>query len=610
MLDISRLKNRITLDKLKLYDGPNEYIHRLRIDALKGKVNLTPNQIRYIENNYDKEVIEINKIIEITPFFGEELKNKWELSFTPERLLVETLLVDDEKFYHVKGKLTRKQKKSELYFIPKSQVNTDIYSEDINESDLDIDFDKYTELNILGRTLFDHQKQGVKFLIPRDKCILADDMGLGKTTTAIVAALETGVERILIVCPANAKINWKREIMNYGVPEEDISIIKSGHWNPKKFTIINYDILKNFHTLIDGRKKYNDYDIIRHLVNYEFELIICDEAHMLKNPSASRSKVVLEVSENIKRRWLLTGTPIANRPMDYYNLLLLCDCPLTSNWRTFAMRYCAGRLIKKRLGGGKYRQIWLTNGASNLDELHNRTRKYILRRKKEDHLNLPPKIVSPYYLELDDMEAYNKAFEEYLEWARSEGKKLGSGRHMVELIVLRKFIAMKKTEHTIELVEQAIEQGRKIIIFTNFTDTFNVLMKHFGKLAVGHNGKMNDKQKQISVDRFQSEDEVKVFVGNLLSAGTAITLTKADFVIMNDLDYVPSNHAQAEDRAWRIGSEKVVNVYYPIFEDTIDVMMYEMLQRKKEIINTVIGDTQEVVDISRDMVSQLSLSKF
>ena len=419
-----------------------------------------------------------------------------------------------------------------------------------------------------------------------------------------IASIESKSEKILIVCPANAKINWFREINAY-IPEDEISIIKSGHWNPKKYTIINYDILKNFHTITDGRKKYKEHEIRRELVEEGFDLVIMDEAHMVKNPKANRTKIMNQVTEKIKKRWLLTGTPIANRPMDFFNLLNICDSPVTASWKQFAFRYCDGKKFKKRLKSGAYKDIWITDGASNLEELHDRTKNLILRRKKEDHLDLPPKIVAPYYVEIEDMNQYHKVFDEYLAWAKSEGKKLGSGRHMVELIVLRKYLSLEKTKLTIELAEQAVENGQKVIIFTNFTHSFDYLMNHFGGLAVGHNGKMNANSKQNSIDRFQEDDNVKVFVGNLISAGTAITLTKAETVIMNDLDFVPSNHSQAEDRAHRIGSTSTTNVYYPIAVGTIDEMMFKILEKKRKIIDTVIGDEHVSMDIENDLFGEL-----
>ena len=181
---------------------------------------------------------------------------------------------------------------------------------------------------------------------------------------------------------------------------------------------------------------------------------------------------------------------------------------------------------------------------------------------------------------------------------------------MVELIVLRKYLALEKTKQSIALAEQAIENGKKVIIFTNFTHSFDALMKHFGKLAVGHNGKMNSTQKQNSVDRFQNDDKVMVFVGNLISAGTAITLTEAEVVIMNDLDFVPSNHAQAEDRAYRISQTKMVNVYYPIVIGTIDEYVFELLEKKRKIIDTVIGDKHVSMDIEEDLFGEFMSGYF
>ena len=602
MLDIGKLKNRKTLLKLETYEGKNEYLISLkeRLDK-EGSFPISPSVSEYVENNFDKDPVDVNKVITITEFLGKQLQEKFELNHVPEKIFVETVLGDTEKSYHVRGKVFKNQKYSPLFYVPKTQVFENLYDTEIN---VEVDFEKYQKLDRRGWKAFPHQEKGIKFLLSKKNCILADDMGLGKTFQSIVSALETGAEKVLVVCPANAKINWYREISNF-VPEEDISILKTGHWNPKKFTIINYDILKNFHTLIDNRKNYEEWEINRHLVNEGYDIIILDEAHMVKNPKADRTKIVNQIAESIGKRWLLTGTPIANRPMDYFNLLNLCESPVTSSWKYFAFRYCDGKKFKKKLNSGQYKDIWLTDGASNLEELHERTKSLILRRKKEDHLDLPPKIVAPYYIEIDDMKGYGNVFEEYLEWAKSEGKRLGSGRHMVELVVLRKYIAQEKVKHTIELAEQAIENGQKVIIFTNFTHSFDALMNHFGRIAVGHNGKLSGTQKQKSIDGFQENENIKVFVGNLVSAGTAITLTAAQVVIMNDLDFVPANHAQAEDRAFRIGQSKTVNVYYPIAQGTIDEMMYEMLQKKKRVINTVVGDEQEEFDISTDFFKKL-----
>ena len=607
MLDISKLKNRKTLAKLEEYKGNNEYILSLQ-EKLKKDPSffISPSVAEYIELNYYKDSVEINKVIDITEFFGKQLQEKFELNHVPEKIFIETILGDTEKSYHVKGKVFKNQKYSPIFYLPKTQVFENLYDLEV---EVEVDFEKYQKMDKRGWKLFPHQEQGVKFLLSKNNRILGDDMGLGKTIMSTVASIESGSKKVLIVCPANAKINWFREINAY-IDEDEISIIKSGHWNPKRYTIINYDILKNFHTITDGRKNYKEHEIHRHLENEGFDLIIMDEAHMVKNPSSNRAKIISQITKNIKRKWLLTGTPLANRPMDFYNLLKICESPVTTSWKQYAFRYCDGKKFRKKLKTGQYKDIWLTDGASNLEELHERTKDLILRRKKDDHLDLPPKIVAPYYMELDDMNEYNRAFDEYLEWAKSEGKRLGSGRHMIELIVLRKYLALEKTKQSISLAEEAIENGKKVIIFTNFTHSFDALMKHFGRLAVGHNGKMNGTQKQHSVDAFQNDENVKVFVGNLISAGTAITLTEAEVVIMNDLDFVPANHAQAEDRSHRLGSTSTTNVYYPIAVGTIDEQMFDMLERKRKIIDTVIGDEHVSMNIQEDLFDKILRNYF
>lgn len=602
MIDLTKLKSKTTLEKVRNYEGKNEHILKMKKKLENdGFFLMTPSQISYVEENYNFSPIELNKIVEITSYLGEQLKEKFTLKNIPEKVFIETLLSDGEKSYHVKGKLYKNQKESVLYHIPKTQLLTDLFFEPYE--DLEVDFESVNKVNKKNRNLFPHQEIAIKFLLKRDKSILSDDMGLGKSKSSIAAALLSGAEKILVVCPANAKINWFREITEY-IDEEMVTIVKSGYWQPKVFTIINYDILNRFHEIQDKRKK----EEAKSYINEEkFDLMIVDEAHMIKNKDTIRGKIVSQIAENIPKVWLLTGTPIANRPMDYYNLLKVCQVPVTDNFQHFAYRYCAAKSFNKKLKSGKIKKIWLTDGASNLEELHQKTKNYILRRKKEDHLNLPPKIISPFYLELNNRKGYESAFEEYVNWLKLEGKDLGAARQMVEMTVLRKFISQEKVESTFEMVENFLEQSenKKIIIFTVFTESLKKLKESFGDMAVCHNGEMSDKDKQKSIDRFQSDPTVRVFIGNIISAGSAITLTASDTTIFHDMDFVPANHQQAEDRNYRIGQDKTVNIYYPIFEDTIEEKIYEVLQKKKEIISKVMGEKVDHIDIAEDFVSSI-----
>lgn len=605
MIDLTKLKNKTTLEKIRNYSGDNDHILKMkkRLDS-EGFFVLTSSQISYIEDNHERDTMEINRVVDITPYLGEQLKEKYELKNIPERVFVEKFLTENDKSYHVKGKLYKNQKQSILFHIPKTQLLTDMFYEPYE--DLEVNFDSVNKINKKNRSLFKHQESAIKFLLKKNKSILSDDMGLGKTKSAIAAALLSGSEKILVICPANAKINWFREITEY-IDEEMVTIVKSGFWQPKVFTIINYDILNRFHEIEDKRKK----EEIKSFINEEkFDLLIVDEAHMIKNKSSIRGKIVAQISENIERVWLLTGTPIANRPMDYYNLLKVCKIPVVDNFQHFAYRYCAAKSFNKKLASGKVKRIWLTDGASNLEELHIKTKNYILRRKKEDHLDLPPKIISPFYLELDDRKGYDNAFNEYVEWLKLEGRKLGPARQMTEMVILRKFISEQKVPLTLDMVNNFLEQSenRKIIIFTVFTESLKKLKEELGDIAVCHNGEMNEKEKQKSIDEFQANPNKRVFIGNIISAGSAITLTASDTTIFHDIDFVPSNHQQAEDRNYRIGQEKTVNIYYPIFQDTIEEKIYEMLNRKKQVISKIMGEENKNIDISDDFIDLFKTS--
>ena len=600
MINLDDIRGHSAISLLESYEGINPYLMKLKIEFLKNKkLALTENQSKYIMDNHDREPVYVNRVVGITSYLGDELQKQETLSFVPEKVLIEFILAETEKTFHIYGKLKQNQKESKMYWLPKTQVTDDPYFEPIK---IDVDFTKYNDvLAKSGKKLYQHQEEGVKFLLSRNGCILADDMGLGKSIQSIIAALESGAKKILVVCPSSTKINWEREI---NVFCEDTAIIDGKKWDDAKFTIINFDILKNFHTLHDGKKrKEGEPEVIlnRDLAEAGFDLAIIDEAHYLKNNESIRGKIMVELStkHNIDKVWLLTGTPVANRPMDFFNLLKIIKSPIANNWKYFAVRYCDGRQFFRTLKNGQRKQIWLTDGASNLEELANKTKNTIIRRLKTEVLDMPDKVMTPMHHILDKkgLKDYDLLWEQYMEKRKLEGKKTNElQKDLVELILLRQFIANQAIPYTIEMAENAIEMGRKVIIFTSFTEELEIISNHFGKLAVKHNGPMTSTQKQKSVDSFQNNPKVKVFVGNIKSAGVGITLTEATVVIFNSFDWVPGNNEQAEDRAFRIGQKNDVNVYYQLFDDTISSRMWVMLNNKKDVISTIMGDKKLTED--------------
>jgi len=292
---------------------------------------------------------------------------------------------------------------------------------------------------------------------------------------------------------------------------------------------------------------------------------------------------------------------MTSRPIDYFNLLSLVDSPVAKNWMAYVVRYCAGYQFK--VGP---RKVWNVMGASNLEELRDRTTNTILRRLKEDVLDLPEKIITPIYLRLKSKE-YENLMGEYYEWYRSKPDESNSLTvQFTKLTKVRQVIANEKTLQTIELAENIIEQGKKVIIFCNFTESLDAIVQHFGKSAVKVNGSMSKVERQNSVDRFQEDEKVKVFVGNIKAAGVGITLTAAEAVIMNDLSFLPSDHSQAEDRAYRIGQKNNVLVYYPLFENTIEGLIYDILMAKKQVIATVMGDNVNSADFVEEIMNRIN----
>ena len=556
------------LSLLDSYSGSNNHILYLKTKKeTNKKFYPTRTQSDYIINYYDTVPKIARKWVDLDTYFAKKFTEERYLMETPEKIYIEKLLVEKEKSYHIWGKFFEKDPLTE-FWVPKSSL---IKTHNVEK--VEVDYSKYDH-----RPPLEHQKEAVEKLAGSRRFILADDMGLGKTTATIIAALETGAKKILIICPASLKINWQREIENY--TDRPVYIAEGKKFSTESdFVIVNYDILKNFH---DMEKKGTSL-----LKQSEFELVILDEAHMISNPQAQRTKIINHFVKDIKRVWLLTGTPMTSRPMNYYNLLNIIESPVAQNWMAYAIRYCQGYQFM----AGK-RKVWNVTGASNLEELRDRTSKQILRRLKEDVLDLPDKIISPVDLRLKSKE-YEELMGEYYEWF--DNKKDESSSLTVQfskLMKVRKIIANEKTKQTIEFAENIIEQGKKVIIFTNFTDTLQTIYNHFGKQAVYLDGSCSKPHRQNAVDEFQENDKIKVFVGNLKAAGVGLTLTAAEVVIMNDLSFVPAEHAQAEDRAYRYGQKSNVLVYYPLYENTIEGAVYDILNRKKQVIRTVMGDEQ------------------
>ena len=200
-----QLKEHRALDILDSYSGANNFILYLQQKKLSNKKFYpTRSQSDYITTYHNTSPKVARKWVDLDTYFAKKFAEERYLLETPEKIYIEKLLVEKEKSYHIWGKFFEKDQLSELW-VPKSAL---IKTHNVQE--VKVDYSKYSH-----RPPLEHQKIAIEKLAGSKRFILADDMGLGKTTATIIAALETGAKKILIICPASLKINWQREIENY-----------------------------------------------------------------------------------------------------------------------------------------------------------------------------------------------------------------------------------------------------------------------------------------------------------------------------------------------------------------------------------------------------------
>lgn len=444
------------------------------------------------------------------------------------------------------------------------------------------------EVKGIKRELYDYQKTGVEFLLNSGgRALLADSPGVGKTAQALGYLTHAGHKRSLIVCPASVKFSWEAEIekwTNLTSFVMDSKTLLEEIPAETNCIIINFDILKKF---------FNEF------MKYQWDCLIVDESHLIKSPAAMRSKVVKAISRNVANVIMLTGTPLLSRPIEMFNMLNIIDPQTWSNYYSYATRFCEG---KQGYWGFE------AKGASNLDELKIRISKYFLRRTKEEVLSeLPPKnfIDVPVDLNKEDRKQYNLVegnLVRYLKEHKKTDKQIAkslAAEKLVKLNLLREINAMGKIETAKELIDNMIEAGEKVLVFSSFNGPLLELADMYEENAVLLLGSTPVEDRGPMVNKFQENPDCKIFLGGFKSAGVGITLTAASNIINLDLPWNPADLEQAENRAHRPGAEyESLNIYQIISRDSIDGFMKNLLAHKQEIIDQIfLGEEEEEKDM-------------
>ena len=471
------------------------------------------------------------------------------------------------------------------------------------------------------------QKAAIEYASHRTGTLLGLEQGLGKTicTIGFINLKEDDIKHILIICPATLKLNWRNELQKWLIREHDIVIVPDGKtWmncfdSPVMATIINYDLLAKHHKNIHAKK---------------WDLVVVDECQYLKSDKTARTKALLGGGQGkgkprtsaISSKFFLalSGTPIPNKPIEIYNIAHHLAPHEFPNYYQFGKRYCGGQLG----WGGKLD----FTGASNLAELQRKFRRSMMYRVlKEDVLpELPSKhkqvIEMPPSSEMrreldkekriyklhketsDSLRARLKMAEinEDTETFRKSARELKEGIKVAfaEMARVRAKIAELKAPYVIHHVTDLLDNVNKIVVFCWHRSLLNEILIGMEKLGIEtvsiHGGtKMSDRQE--AVDRFQ-KGSVRVFVGNMVAAGTGITLTASSNVVMAEMDWTPGNMAQAEDRTHRIGQPECVMIQYLIMENSLDSTMMNRVVDKQSNIDAAL-DTP--IDIQAEILSSV-----
>ena len=449
-----------------------------------------------------------------------------------------------------------------------------------------------------GLELLPHQICCVKYMISRDNTLCADEMGLGKTIEAAVSLnhwFRNGyIKRAIVVCPASLKLNWEKELNKWLTEPKKIQVVGRNDVISIRFEtdilVINYDLLSKW-----------DYPIKM----IKWGAIIVDESHMIKNPTAQRTKAVMRISAD--KKIALSGTPMPNSPKELWTVAHWLAPKIFSNQWYFYNEYCYVRREFGRI---------IIDGGKNLARLQKKMRcTFFIRRKKSAVLkNLPDKmhkiIELPHDLNelveeekelrktmknavltrkilhktkaenLLDKATYKEKMEAVLQTYR-----VSFGR----LAIVRKELGMKKLPICIEHIQNTLEKTDSLVVFTYHKEPAYKLASIFGKRASVITGDTKLEDRNEIVNKFQS-GEINLLVGTLGAMGTGLTLTRASNMIMLELAWTPAELDQAEDRCHRIGQKNSVLVQYLVLDKSFDANMINKIVKKKKLIKETIDE--------------------
>lgn len=469
---------------------------------------------------------------------------------------------------------------------------------------------------------FKHQEAGVIKGINVNKWFLGDEQGLGKTKQiidiAVARKLMYNYEHCLIVCGVNTlKWNWVNEIHTHSdegcwilgqrkiTRGKNKDKLKIGSTTDKLSDLKKIDTLPYF--IITNVESLRDESISKYISELcklkKISMIAADEMHKMKNPTSQQTKGFLKCIAECQIG--MTGTPLMNNPLDLYVILRWLGYE-NHAFYSFKNHYCV-------MGGyGGYEIV----GYKNMQQLTNQVQEIMLRRLKKDVLDLPEKLYVDEYVEMESkQEIFYEEVKAGIKSALANGE-IDLTNPLSALIRMRQATGYPgiisdivtesaKLDRMEDLVEEAIANEQKVIIFSNWTQMTNEICKRLLKTYPGGvtciTGDTNDFNRQSAVNRFQRDDNCKIIVGTIGAMGTGLTLTAGTVVIFVDEPWNKALYEQAVDRCHRIGQENKITIYNLLTKDTIDEKIHNLIYKKGLMSDAIIdghiiGDKSAIID--------------
>lgn len=473
----------------------------------------------------------------------------------------------------------------------------------INNVDIDKIKNQYETLPIpfnLNATLYPYQEQGFRWMSymvdESHGCLLGDEMGLGKTIQVIAVILnliQQGKGPILVIAPVSLLANWKNEISKFA-PVLRVLI----HHGPQRTG--NYSDFKKYDVIISAYSAVcSDFSIMG-MINWD--LVILDEAQNIKNHDSQRAKFIKRIKR--KSSIAVTGTPFENHITDVWSLMDFIFPGIFGTVTQFTSK------VPDNLEGGQMIEPVVTP--------------LILRRLVIDVAkDLPEKVVIPQPLQMSDAEIreYNALRNVISDTLSSEGISIMTIQRLRMFcthpdvssgaLVSNPYETSIKYQRLTELVEEIISKGEKVIIFTSFTKMIDIIVNdlavRFLVKTMSIYGETPISERQTIVDQFNEYPHPAVLVLNPRAAGVGLNITGANHVIHYNLEWNPAIEDQASARAYRRGQEKTVFVYRLYYEQTVEQIINERLNRKRDIATSAIIGTDGSEQDRQDILNALSL---